>query len=65
VRVSKLSSFNLGLEEEYLTRKFSKSKFLETSTIGRKGELDTTVGVLKMELGKWLEVPDATTENPS
>ena len=48
-RVSKIYSFNLGLKEEYSTGKFSKSKFLETSAEGRRGELDIATGVLKVE----------------
>jgi hypothetical protein len=48
-RVSKFYSFNLGLKEEYSTEKFSKSKLLETSAEGKRGELDIATGVLKVE----------------
>ena len=48
-RVSKLSSFNFGIKEEHSTGKFSKSKVLETSTEGRRGELDIATRVLKVE----------------
>jgi hypothetical protein len=48
-RVSKLSSFNLGIKEEYSTRKFSKSKILETLTESERGELDIATKVLKIK----------------
>ena len=63
--VSKFSSYNLGLKEEYSTGKFSKSKLLETSAEGKRGELDMATRVLKVESCKRLEVPGKINENPS
>ena len=47
--ISKLSSFNLGEKKEYSIGKSSGFKFLEISTEGKKGALDTPTGVLKVE----------------
>jgi hypothetical protein len=61
-RVSKFSYFDLGLKEEYSTRKFSKSKLLETSAEGKRGELDMAIGVLKVESCKRPGVPGKIVE---
>jgi hypothetical protein len=49
---SKFYSFNLGEKKEYSTGKSSRLKFLEISTEGKRGALDTPTGVLKVESGK-------------